>query len=743
MFKDKYLLLAFCLSCIVAFAFFGPLLLSPNSYVFSKGGDGLQTYYQSIYHVKYDSTYLHQSGMNYPYGESIFFTGGQPLVSNLIKVLKPFIDCSDYMVGITNWLMLMSFFLSPLFIYLLLKNFSLPPLYDVAVAVGLSFFAQQIERMGGHYPLGYIYAIPGMLYFLVRFVQSGSWKWSLIIAIYLLYLYAAHLYYFVFYGVLAFSFWVACIALNKQRNISIIQSFLHIGVQWLLPFIIINVFIGLSSDVIDRTAIPFGFMAYKSGWSGLLFPYGMWYSSWFQFLKPKVDIEWEGLAYIGGSAIVLILVLVSFSITRFKTVFVKPLLLVNRILLAFCIASILCVALAFAFPFNLGLENLLYKLGPVQQFRGIGRFAFVAFYTINIFLFIVLWRMPFKNGKIKTVLSICLVTLLWSEAYSRCIGVKGSISNARGHDLTLQADEYSEGITPSKFQAILPIPFFHIGSENIWQDGSADLRKLVYNLSIQTGLPTFGASMSRTSVSQTYKCVALTRELLQMPEILSELKDERPLLVICDTTLASSSQLRLVHLGKYVKSNGPYAFYEYDINLFEAARVLEIESNNKLAEECIYKQDSIVFKSDSLASVVFDSAPREIEFGRKWIRIFEHDVPNEWQGKTLLVSFWVDNFSQDLIPRTYLELVQKKNDEITNYGFIGIGQGMVGMKGGKALLEFTVPIKPDSKFLQLSLENKLIQGKSLKIESIMIRPDNVDCMILHHQNRIINNRSYN
>ncbi len=743
MFKDKYLLLTFFLSCVVAFAFFGPLLLSPNSYVFSKGGDGLQTYYQSIYHVKHDTSYLHQNSLNYPYGESIFFTGGQPLVSNLIKVLKPFIDCSDYMVGITNWLMLMSFFLSPLFIYLLLKNFSLPPLYAVAVAVGLSFFAQQIERMGGHYPLGYIYAIPGMLYFLVRFVQSGSWKWSLLISIYLLYLYAAHLYYFVFYGVLAFSFWLACIALNKQRNISIIQSFIHIGVQWLLPFLIINFFIGLSSDVTDRTAIPFGFMAYRSGWSGLLFPYGMWYSSWFQFLKPKADIEWEGMAYVGGSAIILVLLLTYFSLARFKTVFAKSFSLENRILLALGISSVLCVALAFAFPFNLGLENLLYKLGAVQQFRGIGRFAFVAFYTINIFLFVVFWRMPFKNVQLKIVLSFFLISLLWSEAYIRCIGVKGDISNVRGNALTLQTDEYSEGITPGKFQAILPIPFFHIGSENIWQDGSADLRKLVYNLSIQTGLPTFGASMSRTSISQTYKSIALTRELLQKPEILSELNDEKPILIICDTTLASSSQLRLVQLGKYVKSNGPYAFYEYDIKLYETASALEIEANNKLGEGCIYTQDGIVFKSDSIASVVFDSVPREIEFGRKWIRIFEHDVPNEWQGKTLLVSFWVDNFSQDLIPRTYLELVQKKNDEITNYGFIGIGQGMVGMKDGKALLEFTVPVKHDSKFLQLSLENKLIQGKSLKIESIMIRPDNVDCMILHHQNRIINNRSFN
>jgi hypothetical protein len=743
MFKDKYLLLTFFLSCVVAFAFFGPLLLSPNSYVFSKGGDGLQTYYQSIYHVKHDTSYLHQNSLNFPYGESIFFTGGQPLISNIIKALKPIIDCSDYIVGITNWLMLMSFFLCPIFIYLLLKYFSLPPLYAVAVAIGLSFFAQQIERMGGHYPLGYTYAIPGMLYFLIRFAQSCSWKWSVFIFIYLLYLYAAHLYYFVFYGVLAFSFWLACIALNKQRNISIIQSCIHIGVQWLLPFLIINFFIGLSSDVTDRTAIPFGFMAYRSGWSGLLFPYGMWYSSWFQFLKPKADIEWEGMAYLGGSAIIFVLLLTYFSIARFKTVFAKSFSLENRILLALGISSVLCVALAFAFPFNLGLENLLYKLGAVQQFRGIGRFAFVAFYTINIFLFVVFWRMPFKHVQLKIVLSFFLISLLWSEAYIRCIGVKGDISNVRGNALTLQTDEYSEGIIPEKYQAILPIPFFHIGSENIWEDGSADLRGVVYNLSVATGLPTFGVSMSRTSISQTYKSVALTHELLQKPEILSELSDDKPILVICDTTLAASRQLHMVHLGKFIKRNKQYVFYEFDIELYKAAREMEIEANKKLSEACNYTNDNVVFKSDSLASVVFDSTQMQIVFGNRWIRFFEQDIPNDWQGKTLLASFWVENFSRDLIPRTYMEIVQKKEGQIADYGFTGIGQHMVAMIGNKALLEFEIPIKAESDYLQLSFENKLIQGESLIFESFMIRPNNADCLILRHESKIINNRIYN
>ncbi len=740
--KDKFLWLCFFLSLVISVFFFGNVLRSPNNYLFSSGGDGLQTYYQSIYHTKFDVGYLHQQGLNYPYGESIFFTGGQPLASNIVKLLMPVVDLSDYMVGITNLMMLLGLLLCPIFLYLILKRLGLDGLFAALFAVGITFISQQMERMGGHYPLAWLYAIPGMIYCMLRFYETYSWKWSITTSVYMLFLIYAHVYYLVFFGAIAFGFWCAFILFNKERKLGIWKSLLHVTVQLVVPFIVLQLFIRVSSDVSDRTAIPWGFIVYRSATGGYLFPYGMWYEKFFLLLKPKQGVEWEGLAYVGGTAILMGLSVFSYSVFRLKQFFGSISKWENKVFLSLTIAIVFCFAASFAFPFNYGFENLLNKLGALQQFRGIGRFAFVAFYMINILLIALFWKISFRNRALKWIIASAFLLLMSSEAYTRVSRLSEGIANDRKDLLKVHTDEFIESIRSQEFQAMLPYPFFHIGSENVGSDCDASVKNHIYDLSVKTGLPTFAASMSRTSLRQSFNNLAIAQELMEVPKVIGELKSNDPILLVCDESAMLPNQHYILNFAERFSTSGNFSYYKILPDAFAKAHLAMRDSIAQIDVNFLHKQMGNAFLSDSNAVVLVDSSLFTGAFDLRWMRYAEHAIPDAWHGKSVVVSFWVKNFQRDLLPRTSLEVHQKNGEETTGYFVEYIGKRFVGMKNGDALIECVVPIDSRSTQLLISFENKLIQGQKIECSGLLIRPEGVDCLILRNDSRFLNNRNY-
>jgi len=93
--RNRWLLFFFLVLLGVLLPFYGHVLLSPHRYLADLQGDSVKNFFTFGYHVKWDSSYWHFSGFNYPYGELLPFTDGAPLLSNLFKLLKhvfPFFD---------------------------------------------------------------------------------------------------------------------------------------------------------------------------------------------------------------------------------------------------------------------------------------------------------------------------------------------------------------------------------------------------------------------------------------------------------------------------------------------------------------------------------------------------------------------------------------------------------------------------------------------------------------------------
>ena len=121
--KPAGLIITAMLSLAVLSVFYGNLFNKLNRVCFANGGDGMQSYINMDYHIRVDTAYMRCNSMNYPYGEHVFFTNNQPLISNTIKFISQnIIDISDYTLGILNFTMLFCLVIAPLILYLILYH---------------------------------------------------------------------------------------------------------------------------------------------------------------------------------------------------------------------------------------------------------------------------------------------------------------------------------------------------------------------------------------------------------------------------------------------------------------------------------------------------------------------------------------------------------------------------------------------------------------------------------------------
>lgn len=152
------ILLVISLSAFMLVLFFGEILKSPGNYYFDLNEQGLTHYYSAVYHAKFDKQAFRCDAMNYPFGESIAFSGSQPLLTNSIKFISNhIIDISDYSVAIINLAILFSVMLGAFFIYLIFSELSIRWWFASPASVGIAMLSPQVSLMAGNITLSWIF----------------------------------------------------------------------------------------------------------------------------------------------------------------------------------------------------------------------------------------------------------------------------------------------------------------------------------------------------------------------------------------------------------------------------------------------------------------------------------------------------------------------------------------------------------------------------------------------------------
>jgi hypothetical protein len=784
-FHDTGFWLTFSISLLVLIFFYGKILTHPNTVYFSNSGDGLQSYYTTIYHIKYDSTYSHFQGMNYPYGDHVMFTNCQPAISNTMKFISSnIVDVSDYAVAVVNLMMLLSIVVAAVFLYLIFREFDVDIYYSTLVATGIAFLSPMIIRFTGHYSLSYVFTIPAILYGTIRFYKNPKVKKSIVLGLFILLMSTFHLYNYAFAAFILFVFWAVMFFTDKTyRKWKL--TVIHIFLQFILPLLVINIWLWLTDNVTDRTSSPFGFFSYKSRWEGVFIPD---YLQDTQFVKSFFDakeISWEGWAFVGHVATFVFLALFTiWSVVPFVTssnlILIGSILVValifhfirkrrmklialtdNKLMNIFLWTGLMALMVSYALPFLLYPESLEYA-GPLRQLRSVGRFSWIFFYALNIGAFYFLYKL-----KMKSVLRFCVlggaILLLGFDAYMNNKKMPEALNNTFREisDIKNNSAENKiiQSIDKGKYQSVIPLPFFHVGSEVL---GFEPLCDVVYNtflVSMKTGIPTNACMLSRTSIGNSVKNISLVLEPVKSKDYLNDYNSEKPFLLVVDNCdQLSDVERNILSKATLLVSLKSAKLYELPFEkLKHLSDSLFVKVQRETENPKLYGIDGFL-STDSLKNFVYnDFCTSNSEFFymnpgawagdiRQYNHVFEGTIPAADTGSDYVLSFWIGKITTEEISWTQLEFMQCDslgNDcQAENEGVLRL---VKILDSSWALCEYKFRLKNAKNKIKVTLWNdEILHDDTLFIDNLMVRP--VVCMIYQSVNKTCimkNNRFYN
>ncbi|MCG8501072.1 MAG: hypothetical protein MJB12_11775, partial [Firmicutes bacterium] len=716
------------------FIFFGKIISDPNNYYFTTEGDGFKAYYGAIYHMQHDTGMTHLEGMNYPFGEMVFFTGSQPFIVNSLKLVSNhFVDLSDHVVGIINMIMILAILAAAIILYLIFSELGLSWRYSSIVAVGICMLSPQIARMGGHFSLSYLFWIPWMIYLLIRYDKKPSWKISLQMALVTFLAAGTHLYFVGFYGFMIGFYWFNYVWKKRNMLKAYFNGFVSFLVQFVLPVVIIQLIISMNDSVVDRTALPYGFFVYKAHPVGILLPSAFPYDFVPRYITVFRHIQWESLAFVGVAG------LSAFLYGLFN--FIKKAVGFNvfwkvsdsSILNQLFWASFAALLFSFGIPFILGLEGLADWLGPIRQLRALARFSWVFFYMLNIVLFYWLYKKVLvEKAKPKwIVITVLAVSFLLFDDFCN---ISNGISRLANRNLMLEdksnltkINEWAKSINPDDFQAIFPLPYFHVGSENIWIDSKNGTAELTMNLSLKTGLPTNGVILSRTSIEQTYLNYHLTTEPLNYSNVLDQLPNDKPfLLLINKSAYLNEDEQRIANAATLLYENEKFILERLEVQDIKALPDLyKHEVFTKLTQNEFVKSGEC-WVSNSNLYVDFSNYEKIEKIPYKaWVTLYDKSLDGVKSGRKFYVSFWVEDYMRDGRMRANIELIQKNkiDNSTTNYFYSDIHRHIKAFDGNKALVEFTFETKTNDEKIILSIRNKVLKNDDTIIHGLLIREE--------------------
>jgi hypothetical protein len=562
------LLAVLALATILIWGKHSEWLGAPNNFMLGESPDGFKNYMTSAWHVAHDSSYTHYGGMGYPFGEHVLFTDNQPIVSAAMQWWSENVsDLNGRTVGVMNLFEAISLLLGAGVIFLLLRKLHLPVWYAGLSALAILFLSPQYNRIDGHFGLSHIWVFPLILLLLCRYEERHSRRYqSLQIGVVVWFAAQLHFYFFGISALFLGLYTLVQLALNPSlRNFRV--RFSHLVVMVLLPFVLLNIWIHWSDYATDRPANPYGFTSYIGYWEGVFLPYE--YFPFYKWIDQNIvgirRINTESQAYIGIAATIFTVWLVFFRRFRLfekdwsQTAYHR---VHERYLRGIFITAFVLLIFSCGFPFAIpGLEWIADYFGPFRQFRGLGRFTWAYYYVINVLLFYVLWNISvrfkgfapkkssddskssdesdpkseihnpqsFKYPWFRWAIALVPLALLIYEAFvlqkNRQIALGPNLAQ---RSVAAAQFPWLDKVDFSQFQALMPLPYYHVGSENIWLDIDGSHFRRVQSTALHTGVPDLGVFMSRTSIGNTLKSVQFAFDPCAPPELLEELPDNRP-----------------------------------------------------------------------------------------------------------------------------------------------------------------------------------------------------------------------
>ena len=554
---------------------------------------------------------------------------------------------------------------------------------------------------------------------------------------------------------------------------------LHFSFQVLLPYALF-LFWFAQYDVPNRPDKPYGFLLFVSHWEGLFLSLRMPYYKWINEHWIEIRrVNFEGLAYVGIVAFGVFLLMIGHWLSHLfrKSFFQKMTVLTSKkegkkteselILMRglekivyddadflrrlFAMAFVLLV-FSFGLPFVIpGLEGLLDYAGPLKQFRSVGRFNWIFYFVINIIIFTYLFR-RLRNKKIWLLLPLSLLVYeSWQFNHARRYNmdtVKEFHSGKTFKDAT--------GLNFADYQAVLPIPYFHVGTDNFNAKVDGRIQQKSLSLSMETGLPLLASMGNRSSVSRAYKLFQTISEPYQLPEILADFKNDKPLLLMVDTSHLSRFPF-LEEGTKFLKTVDAMRYYELPIAGFQE----RIDNQKKAIQTVLEKDTTLVnidgfLSTDTLKKFIYknldDQTASKNYKGDGGLEltitepqlIFKGSMSNFRKGEKAMFSFWCHDLSKFPVANTFVhaKLRHPETNEIVWQTSPQIRYLLSIMANdGWSLVELPIDIVENG-ILEVTVKNEAMTNQSFFVDEILIRNNVTDVYKTSGSQLFKNNRYY-
>lgn len=727
------------LSALLFLIFFGTTPITRlNKNFTSGGGDALKDIYTTYYHAEYDTALLHSNCMNYPYGDHYTYTGCLPYISVPIRIMEHWgiSNASHYIVGVTNLFILISLLLCSLFIFLILKELSIPIWLSVIGAVVITFLSPQLDRISTHLSLSYAFILPCLLYLYTKAYRTSKTRYDIWIGILLLFACFSHAYYLIFFFVFFVVFW-AYTFLNKRETL---KGWKSAGLAMLLQFVMPVALFMFLTKVGDaeayRTSLPWGFRYARGRVEAIFLPSRLYR---FSFLH---DFSWESYAYIGFVSVV---VCIAGVVGMVRSIIKKEIRSIVRpfhedSLNIALWASLLLLIFALGVPLIWLPQYTLASLGSVAQLRAVGRFAWLFYYVINIIAFWLIARfIEDKKPVVKTVvMALCLFFYgLEIKVFNDKRNIIHEYAAITDFDNRLPENEWVKGFNTERFQAILPLPYYHIGTEHIWIEPQNNMFPQSVYASMKTGLPLMSDFASRSPIDVSYRLVSLCKPPYQPYGFINDLPNHKPLLVITPTQNAQlnpNETCLLRHAQPLFSANGlDFLSLEIDTLLHVQKDFIEKQRQKVL----ILMQDSLYQPKYQYIGWDYEITPIAYQGGGAKAFHFGKDIPLYDSlsplpnCKPLSVSFLLFDYMEDLASRTHLEVFVKGADGTKkHYSVTDLHLHYQGCFDGWGLISFDIPDVQQDDLLQITIRNKLVSPrKTYYIDNLLFRSSEDDIVI--------------
>lgn len=522
---------------------FRALLLAEETGLASLGGDSVKNTFTFLYQALYGQG-VWFTGMNYPFGEHLSFADAQPLMTIPLGAIGHLFHLSPPQLLYTMYVAVaISFVVGMLYTQRTLQYNGVPAGWAILFAGLILLLSPHVSRFLGHYPLAYASFLPMLFYWSLRYYDTNqnSYLWKLLL---LFLAYALLHLYFIAMGLIWSAAYAAGALLYRRGHSG--RPIWH-GLRYLLPaagaFMSVQLLFRLTDPVRDRPVLPYSEFYNDHGFLELLLSNNspIWQAVQEHGLFHYKPGPSEHFMYLGVVPVLMLLLYGILSATRYmaRLGHTGRAFSFQWLFIAF---SILLFATTVKFVWNDGvLQGLLQ---PLRQFRAPERFSWIAWYVFSVLAAVLIYRLSCywwqQGARFGSLLFGVVMTCLWAiDANGAILFFQnqnaGTSWNGRyffSRETSWKNHLAARGYQPQNFQAILALPFVHVGSEKIWlNENQSYCTTPAFKAALELKLPVMDVNMSRTSWQQTFEAMRLAGGLYARQDLLRRLLPGKPVLL--------------------------------------------------------------------------------------------------------------------------------------------------------------------------------------------------------------------